>query len=471
MHGQFKLLFGLAADEAFEHIAYYKLTRKMHKDPIGSRFISSSENRSVQPISVWLSRLLKVVQSEVSVLFGDALQSMGISERWTARSWVITDMSNFIPLVHVWNSQYAAQSPDPPVLSAKDCERLYTKIPLQDMRSKVLHIVSCVFNLPEHIRLGHVAVKVRENKHAQWLQAHEVPISYHDRSSSGDGGDFVIFDLRMIDIWITFLLDNMFIMFGNEFRRQAIGAPMGTNCAGDLVNLYLSAYELAFVQQLSRFYNAPSSPPELVLLALLIQRAFLLISRYLDDIASINNPYFDRLLYTSQTFSHTPILGIYPPELNIKSAGSGLSIHYMSVTVCPSPRRVHRLTTVHFDKRFVPPMSHFDIVRFPHMSSNIAEDVKYNIVVGRLHAFRRCILSLHSFVSAMADVVLALAAKGAMSRVCFRTSGAVACIIQNFLAYFLLLYILRSVPLFTVGCDVFFGCSCLATGLHPFLQY
>ena len=46
------------------------------------------------------------------------------------------------------------------------------------------------------------------------------------------------------------------------------------------------------------------------------------------------------------------------------------------------------------------------------MSSNISEDVKYNIVVGHFHSFRRAILSLDSFVHSMANVVLALAAKG-----------------------------------------------------------
>ena len=57
-------------------------------------------------------------------------------------------------------------------------------------------------------------------------------------------------------------------------------------------------------------------------------------------------------------------------------------------------------------------MSSHAIVRFPHMSSNVSEDAKYNIVVGRFHSFRRAILNLDSFIHSVADVVLALAAKG-----------------------------------------------------------
>ena len=113
-----------------------------------------------------------------------------------------------------------------------------------------------------------------------------------------------------------------------------------------------------------------------------------------------------------------------------------MSIYYMDVTVCPAPHGLNRLTTVHFDKRFVTPMSGHAIVRFPHMSSNISEDVKYNIIVGRFHSFRRAILNLDSFIHSVADVVLALAAKGYITfSVCFRISGVVACITQSFLAY------------------------------------
>ena len=73
----------------------------MHKDPIGARFISSSENSSVLPIIKGLCGLLQSIQGEVGVLFSTSLQSMSIAERWTAWSWVITDVAHFIPLIHV----------------------------------------------------------------------------------------------------------------------------------------------------------------------------------------------------------------------------------------------------------------------------------------------------------------------------------------------------------------------------------
>ena len=74
----------------------------------------------MQPISQGLSGLFKFIQGEIAPLFGTALQSMSISERWTARSWVITDTSDFVPLLRVWNSLYASHSVDPPSLLTKE---------------------------------------------------------------------------------------------------------------------------------------------------------------------------------------------------------------------------------------------------------------------------------------------------------------------------------------------------------------
>ena len=68
------------------------------------------------------------------------------------------------------------------------------------MKTKVMILITRVFDLPEHACLGHVAVKVRETKHAQWLKAYQVPVDFHARTGTVDGGDFVIFDLRMIEI-------------------------------------------------------------------------------------------------------------------------------------------------------------------------------------------------------------------------------------------------------------------------------
>ena len=53
---------------------------------------------------------------------------------------------------------------------------------------------------------------------------------------------------------LTFLLDNIIIRFGsNLFKlyRQAVGIPMGTNCAPVVADLFLFCYERVFMMSLS----------------------------------------------------------------------------------------------------------------------------------------------------------------------------------------------------------------------------
>ena len=42
---------------------------------------------------------------------------------------------------------------------------------------------------------------------------------------------------------LEFLLDNIFVRFGNTIYRQIIGIPMGTNCAPLIADLFLYCYE------------------------------------------------------------------------------------------------------------------------------------------------------------------------------------------------------------------------------------
>ena len=43
-----------------------------------------------------------------------------------------------------------------------------------------------------------------------------------------------------IMVWFTYLLDNIYIKYGQAIYRQIIGIPMGTDCAPELANLFYS---------------------------------------------------------------------------------------------------------------------------------------------------------------------------------------------------------------------------------------
>ena len=55
----------------------------------------------------------------------------------------------------------------------------------------------------------------------------------------------------MIEL-VNFLLDNIFIRFGNKVYRQVVGIPMGTNCAPLIADLFLYCYESQFMAKLNK---------------------------------------------------------------------------------------------------------------------------------------------------------------------------------------------------------------------------
>ena len=83
---------------------------------------------------------------------------------------------------------------------------------------------------------------------------------------------------------LTYLLDNIFIRFGNKLYRQIVGTPMGSHCASLIADLFLFCYERDFMASLS--YNKEAK----------IIQAFNSTSRYLDDLSNLDNPYFDGMV-------------------------------------------------------------------------------------------------------------------------------------------------------------------------------
>ena len=53
----------------------------------------------------------------------------------------------------------------------------------------------------------------------------------------------------------NFLLDNMFVQFGNTVFHQSVGIPMGTNSAPFIVDLFLYYYESQFMAKLQRYLS------------------------------------------------------------------------------------------------------------------------------------------------------------------------------------------------------------------------
>ena len=143
---------------------------------------------------------------------------------------------------------------------------------------------------------------------------------------------------------IGFLIDNIFVQFGERLFRQVIGIPMGTNCAPLLADLFLYSYENEFLDNMIRSGHRR------------LARSFNLCYRYIDDLIVFNNKKF--LDYLEE---------IYPSQLTVEKANKSDHLaDYLDLTFIIDSGG--KLSTRLYDKR---DDFDFHIVNFPYLSSNI----------------------------------------------------------------------------------------------------
>ena len=97
---------------------------------------------------------------------------------------------------------------------------------------------------------------------------------------------------------VEFLIDNVFVKFGECLFRQVIGTPMGTNCAPLLAGLFLYSYESEFLDNMIRSGDRK------------LARSFNLCYRYIGDLIVFNNKKFGdyvKEIYPSQLIVKKPI--------------------------------------------------------------------------------------------------------------------------------------------------------------------
>ena len=96
---------------------------------------------------------------------------------------------------------------------------------------------------------------------------------------------------------IEFLIDSILVQFGGRLFHQAIGIPMGTNCALLLADLSLYSYGKEFLDKVIRSGHSR------------LARSFNLCYRYIDDLIVFNKKKF--LDYLKE---------IYPSQLTVEKA-------------------------------------------------------------------------------------------------------------------------------------------------------
>ena len=164
-------------------------------------------------------------------------------------------------------------------LSTYDFSTLYTTLPHYLIKEKLLDLIE----------------RAIKNEGTLYLACNDKKAFF----TSTDHRGYKLWSCQNVCDALSYLLDNIYIRFGNKLYRQIVGIPMGTNCAPLVADLFLFCYERDFMTSLSDNNKAD------------IIRAFNSTSRYLDDLLNIDNPYFEGMVNQ-----------MYPHELQLNKANT-----------------------------------------------------------------------------------------------------------------------------------------------------
>ena len=185
-----------------------------------------------------------------------------------------------------------------------------------------------------------------------------------------------------------FLIDNIYVKFGDEIFHQTLGIPMGTDCAPVVADLFLHTYEYDFLQKLTTKKQ------------LHIAKKFNLTFRYIDDLISINNEVFED--YISEIYQ-TKTSNL---ELK-KTTESDNEASYLDLMV--SITRDGQLEFRLYDKR---DQFNFTIVNFPFLDSNIPVKPAYGVYNSQLVRYTRACTHYKDFLMRHRLLVIKLMSQG-----------------------------------------------------------
>jgi len=305
---------------------------KLHKNPYKFRFISASSKCTTTKLSVALSGALTCIKELVVNACNKTYENSGINCFWSVKnSLEVLDRLRTIDRNITSVDSY-------------DFSTLYTTLPHDLIKEKLGALIKWSFETsglnficssPYKSFFSHTKYK----NYSCWTK------------------DDMIRALH-------FLLDNIFVRFGNTVYRQVIGIPMGTNCAPLIADLFLYCYEQSFMKKLQK--GKIQNHDQLI-------EIFNNNSRYLDDILTVDNPEF--LTYAKD---------IYPIELTLNKANDNSDCcPFLDLTINIDNGKV---STKIYDKR---DDFNFPIANFPFLDGDVPTAPSYGVYISQLVRFAR----------------------------------------------------------------------------------
>ena len=353
---EIKTKFKLSVSPDMNKLPTVYWTPKMHKKPVGARFIIASKECVTKELSKDIASLFKLFMLQVKNYHKKSQYFSGIKS-----FWVIENNLNVIMSLKSLSKKNRAKQ-----LSTFDFSTLYTKIPHKKLLEVLIEIVEFCFK-------GRTksSITVDTYGNAYWCKSHKSKYKRYYK--------------RDIINAVKYLLDNCYFTVGNKILKQSIGLPMGGDPAPFWANLFLFYFEFTWMKKMRKNNN-------------IIARKFSHTFRFIDDLLAINDGGMFEKYYKD----------IYPKELELKKENTkSNSCSFLDLSI--SIQNNTFLTSL-YDKR---DDYNFKIVRLPYRSSNIPKKMCISSVLAEILRIARVTSTFQPFVTSVKVLVKRMTSQGA----------------------------------------------------------
>jgi len=314
---------------------------KMHKKPYSKqRYIAASYKCTTKPLSAILTKCLKLVEKQHRIICRRYENNYGINPMW-----IINNSKSVQHRIAKSNRKRNSRN-----IRTYDFSTLYTSIPHKQLKARLSWVI-------------HEAFKSSKKS---FISVYKHGASWTDSPKKCT----LKLNCSKVIRLMNWLIDNIYVTFGDQCFRQVIGIPMGTDCAPFLANLFLYSYEYKWIDKQRKLNNQQAL------------HYFKNCCRYIDDLLMINND--DRMMKV--------MIDMYPKELILvpdDSDGNLCQFLDLQLTIKDSI-----ISTSIFDKRDA---FDFPIVNFPTLSGNVPQKSSYGVFTGELVRYARACTFLEDF--------------------------------------------------------------------------
>ena len=183
-------------------LPYLYLIPKLHKSPYKQRYIAGSSKCSTKPLSLLLTKILTEVKEKLQEYCTTIYSRSGVNQIWI--------LKNSKKLLETLRSQNLTKINS---IKTYDFSTLYTTIPHDKLKSRLFDIIdSCFFNKNGSRKNAYLVIGNLKN--------------YFVKNHSDCTHKYSEVDIKKM---LEFLIDNIYVVFGNQVFQQSVGISLQLN--------------------------------------------------------------------------------------------------------------------------------------------------------------------------------------------------------------------------------------------------